>query len=494
MSDAGADRARPGSSRCRVAAVYALVVQANAETPATERTGRVWSRCQTVAGVIVLAVLYSRVAETSRAGTVLHAGAEAAVLTLAVTVFAVRSYHGGSRGLTRLTGFWVAAVLYLAVLYASSIWAVDGGEAIRQANTLVINLLVVYLLVEIFDSPSRQRLATWTVIVVGGGLAALAIFQKLTKTYDTSYFGLAQAAVQQIVGQSHGFRSAGPVGDPNFFGMALVVVVPLALFRVRDEPDRRLRAIAALAVVVLLGGIALTYSRGALVALVAVLIGFAVMIRITLRQAVAAAVLLVPFSVVVPHQVVQRATSILQNDHSIRGRTESDLTALDIFIRHPLTGVGANNYHLTYLRYAVDRHALDAVPYAHNLYLAIAAETGLLGLATFGGAMAVVLLRAARARAGAIREPRRSAGDLAGGYLLAVMASLVGSAFLPLAYPRYLWLLVGVTLAVTLPDATRPASQSVPSAQSVPSLAVQPSQSSPAAPVLPRQTMWGAPA
>ena len=465
-------------------------MQASAEGPA----GTAWARAlqaaergrgrfRTAAGLLVLAILYSRIAETPRAGRLVHGAAEAVVLGLAAVVFVVRSRQGGSRGLMALASFWALTVLYLAVLYASSVWAVDGGAAVAQADTLAIDVVVVYLIVEIFDSPARQRFATWTVIVIAGGLGALAIFQRLTGTYHTSYFGLAQASVQQIVGQSHGFRSAGPVGDPNFFGMALVVVVPLALFRWRDEHDRRLRAVAALAALMLLGGIALTYSRGALVALVAVLIGFTLLAGISPQRVAACVVVLLPFSILVPHQLTQRAASIFQGDHSITGRTESDLVAFDIFIRHPVAGVGANNYHLAYLPYAFERHALDAVPYAHNLYLAVAAETGLVGLATLFGAVAVVLLRALQARAGALREARPVVADLAAGYFLAVTASLVGSAFLPLAYPRYLWILVGLTLAVTLPD--RPAGTS-PTAVSAVASAARPVRGRPAGPPSPR--------
>jgi putative inorganic carbon (HCO3(-)) transporter len=407
------------------------------------------------AGVGMLVLLYSRFAETPAAGRALHAGAEIAVLGLAATVFGLRTIHGGSRGLTSLSSFWSAAVIYLAVLYASSIWAVDSDAAIAQANTLTANLLVVYVLVEVFDTTPSQRIAAWTLIATGSGLAALAIFQAVTRTYGHSYFGLAEAGVQQIVGTMHGYRSAGPVGDPNFFGVALVAVLPVGLFRLRYEADRRLRIAAGLAVVVLLGGIGLTYSRSAMVAVAVVFVGWAVMVKMDGRRILLGGLILLPLTLAAPRPFIQRAASIFSNDQSISGRTQSDQVALDIFAHHPLIGVGADNYHVTYFRYAVEQHALDAVPYAHNLYLAVAAETGLLGVSAFGLAIAIAIGLARRAWA---EDPPRAGhpgGELSGAFLLALVACLVGGAFLPLAFPRYLWIVVGLALATSLPN--RPA-------------------------------------
>jgi putative inorganic carbon (HCO3(-)) transporter len=213
-----------------------------------------------------------------------------------------------------------------------------------------------------------------------------------------------------------------------------------------------LRALAAVATILLLGGIVLTYSRAALVAVAAVLIIFVVAAKVPLRLLLVGVLVVLPLAAVVPSQFWHRATSITVPDQSIVGRTDSDRVALDIFASHPLQGVGADNYHVTFFSHAVDLHVLDAVPYAHNLYLATAAETGLLGLSTFGCAIWIVLCRAWRARREALNAGDEISGGLAGAHLLALLAFLIGSLFLPLAFPRYLWLLVGLALAISLPE------------------------------------------
>jgi putative inorganic carbon (hco3(-)) transporter len=399
------------------------------------------------AGVAVLIVMYSRLAETSAARGDVLAVAEIGVVGLALIIFGIRTFEGGARSMTGTVGFWSAAVLYLAVLYASSIWAVDAGAAIAQADTLAKDLIVVYIVAEAFSTVRGQRLASWTIIAVAAFLAGISIIQAISHTYSNSYFGLAQASVHQIVGQTHGYRSAGPIGDPNFYGLALAVVIPLALFRVRDETSRRLRIVAAAAIVLLLSGIVLTYSRTAVVAVAVTLVGFLAMSNISLRHISLAALCALPFLVFVPSEYWHRAASITSDDQSIQGRTASDRVAFEIFLTHPVFGVGADNYQDVYTSYQIRLHVLDAAPDAHDLYLATASETGLLGLATLGGALVIVLRRTWRARRDAIRAGDRLWEGLAGGSFLALIGYLTGSLFVPNAFPRYLWILVGLAIA-----------------------------------------------
>ncbi len=69
-------------------------------------------------------------------------------------------------------------------------------------------------------------------------------------------------------------------------------------------------------------------------------------------------------------------------------------TALAIIKTHPLVGVGLNNYSLVSSQYST---AVFGKQYlAHNAYLLIAAETGLVGLAAFLSFLATLLVQAWR--------------------------------------------------------------------------------------------------
>jgi len=53
-----------------------------------------------------------------------------------------------------------------------------------------------------------------------------------------------------------------------------------------------------------------------------------------------------------------------------------------MFAAHPMLGVGAGNYDAAYAKYALSDWP-DALGHAHNYYINVAAETGILGFVAF---------------------------------------------------------------------------------------------------------------
>jgi O-antigen ligase len=298
-------------------------------------------------------------------------------------------------------------------------------------------------------------------------MAGLTVLQAATHTYGSSYLGFAQAPVRQIVGTDQSFRSAGPIGDPNFYALVLAALVPVALMRLRDESRPALRVAAGAAALLLGAAIVLTFSRGGLVALLAALLLFVCLARVRPAVLVACALVALPLLLLVPSSYRQRVETLRQGDNSISRRVASQDVAVQMFVAHPLGGVGANNYAVSYLPYALRANEPAAAEEPHNLYLAIAAETGLLGLAAFTVAVALVVARAVRVRAAALRAGDRAAEGIATACLLALATYLVGVAFLPIAYPRYLWTFVGLALAL-------PAAAPATRARRLPRVALEP--------------------
>jgi putative inorganic carbon (HCO3(-)) transporter len=364
-----------------------------------------------------------------------------AALAVARRIRAARAGHGFVS-----TRPWLAMGIYLAVVLASSIWAAAGPLATGQAVSLIKNLVIAYVIVELLDSPGALRLALWGALAAGVLMAGLTVIQAATHTYSNPYLGLAQAPVRQIVGTDNSFRSAGPIGDPNFYGLVLAVLVPVSLMRLRDEDRPLLRAAAGAATLLLLAAIVLTYSRGGLVTVAASFVMFVILTRTRATHIALAALVALPLIPFVPPTYWERIGTISQGDNSIANRESSQAVALQMFIRHPLGGVGADNYPVAYLPYALRLNEPAAAEEPHNLYLAVAAETGLLGITAFIAAQALVLRYAWKRRKAALNRNDRLAEGLATSVILMLLTYLVGVAFLPIAYPRYLWLLVGLTL------------------------------------------------
>ena len=196
------------------------------------------------AGTALVVLLVSRVSDLGLTGAhvsaVSAAGlspvSQAVLIALAALALARRVRAVGGWRLAADAAPWLALAVYLAALLASSVWAVSGPLARGQALSLVKNLVIVYVLVDLLAGSARAlRLALWGLVAAGAAMAGLTVLQAATHTFADTYLGFAQAPVRQIVGTDQSYRSAGPIGDPNFYALVLAALVPVALMRVRDE-------------------------------------------------------------------------------------------------------------------------------------------------------------------------------------------------------------------------------------------------------------------
>lgn len=332
---------------------------------------------------------------------------------------------------------------------AAALGAGDRGVAAEEALDLVGYLVMVAMLLVLVDTPSWLRRALWAVVAGVGLLALLAIVQQLTKTYGSSYGGLAG-----VIRTSETIRSAGPL-QANTFGQVLATAAVLAFYLSQIESRRGRQALAgaiSLACVVALG---YTQSRAALIALLlaAVAVGALRGVRLRVLAATVCAVVVLG-SVVLPENLQTRIGALSEvvsadaasfKDTALRGRTSVNLAGLEMWADHPLVGVGPDNFELNYQVYS-QAIGIDPRPQrrgAHNLYLEWLAETGLLGALAFLGVVALALTGAWRAR----RQLEGREALLGEGLLVALGAFLACALTLHTSYARYQWIFLGLGLA-----------------------------------------------
>jgi putative inorganic carbon (hco3(-)) transporter len=155
-----------------------------------------------------------------------------------------------------------------------------------------------------------------------------------------------------------------------------------------------------------------------------------------------------------PGDYTQRITAVTgvlgsgvesSQDSALRGRASENLAAVDMFADHPLLGVGVANYPVRYQEYSqeigLDTRTTERAP--HSLYLEALAETGVIGGAVLFGVLWLALSGAWRARRALSGTDR----VLVEGAFLAICGYLLAGLFLHAAYPRYLWIVVGLGFA-----------------------------------------------
>jgi hypothetical protein len=360
---------------------------------------------------------------------------------------------------------------FLAVLLLSSFAAVGQGVAMDRIVVFLGEGVLIYFLVRnAVQTLPELRVAVIALIAAATLLAGLTVFQPITRDYEQTFLGLAQRSLELSDGRPTQMgteigledRARGPVDEPNRFAQVLLMVAPLAFVLGLGASRMGTRAIAWACAGLLLAGVLLTYSRGALLTLV-VLAVLAAPLRLVrpARLVGALAVVGVLTVVAIPGLTARVASmagvaglfgpSSVEPDGPIRGRTTEMLAALAAYTDHPVLGVGPGQYAMYHsVRYqGLPEISFREIPLprrAHSLYLEIAAETGTVVLMIFMAIPLLLLVDLGRLRR-TLFAVRPDLARLAAGFTLMLLAYLGTGVFLHLAYERYYWVMIGMAAA-----------------------------------------------
>lgn len=375
---------------------------------------------------------------------------------------------------------------YLAVLLLSAA-ASDRPELTfkRIQDYALEGLMLYFLVINVVRDRAMLQRTLWVVVLAGALMGGVTFYQGVTRSYDNDFGGFAQVTRASVsVGEEDFFgnkpeiqRLAGPIGEKNRFAQVLVVLVPLTV-ALGLSAQRKLTQLAAWIILLLiLGGMLYTFSRGAGVALgvMVLVIMPPPMIRPRTAMAIGTAivVLILTFAPGYAYRLstLGNVTALLggdpaRADTSVRGRATENLATLRIFLDHPVLGVGPGQTPRFIRDYgrSVGFTLLDPNRRAHNLYLEELADTGVVGFSVFFAIVGVTLAGLYRVRHQR-QSSDRTAYLIASGMILSVLTYLVTAVFLHLSYERYYWFLLalaGVTVRVLLPSSPAQQTDSSP--------------------------------
>jgi O-antigen ligase len=277
---------------------------------------------------------------------------------------------------------------------------------------------------------------------------------------------VAGAVLSVLVGAVNGSvgeegRFEGTLGDPNLLAAGLVPAVVLVFGLAAGRRGVWWRGAAGAAVVVLGLGLAASGSRGAVVGAIATLAAALAVVRRPRVAVVVAGSAIALAAIAAALWLNPSAWARSSSLEAGSGRADLWKVAWHMAGDHPLTGVGPDNYPEVAGDYVRDVGPLQDVdliavePHeAHNLYLQLLAETGVVGLALFV-AFAVACLRSAwRAAQRFTVAGDRADAALARATVVASVGMLVSAAFISVPVDRRLWVLLA--LGPALLAAARP--------------------------------------
>ncbi len=291
---------------------------------------------------------------------------------------------------------------------------------------------------------TRKRLVAfiWTLVLCSIPLATTGLINFLSGEYVTT----RQAAVQRIAG----YVGSGVAGNPNDLALMLNLLIPLTGALVLMTKRVTLQGVAVLILLLSVTTVILTFSRAGFIALIAVvLLSLVALVRRRLPGAVIAiviAALVVP--PMLPSGYLDRLNTItdMRKDAtgSAQGRWKDFGAAVDVVIKHPVTGVGLGQDIL-----ALNEQRGATWRSVHNVYLQYAVDLGIPGAVLFLWLLTSTFRGAKRVRLRAGRDPSlRELAVLAGGVQIALVAFAVESFFHPVAYQFFFFCVGGLSIAL----------------------------------------------
>jgi len=256
-------------------------------------------------------------------------------------------------------------IAFLAAAALSCLTALWPGYAAQNVGDLAKMILTFFFLLNCANSERRLRGVMW-IMVIGGLFPALGTL----KNY--------------LAGNMYEGRAAwiGIFANPNEVAYALVILVPLAVYLATPR-GWWVRLVVSAVLVLFAAAVYVTFSRGGLIALGAViaLIGW----RKKNKWMLGLTVIVLAAGALFASRYWSRGEdfSQLNGDVTVNQRLATTQAGFDMFLDHPLTGVGFGCSVVAWPLYAPEGVYSRGALVTHNTFIQALSETGLAGFVPF---------------------------------------------------------------------------------------------------------------
>ncbi len=277
---------------------------------------------------------------------------------------------------------WQIPAVFLVCAFLSAFVSRDTTFSLMNWGFQPFMYAVIYLLIQSALTTTREKEKALYAFLAGAVcVAAYGFFQ-----YANAAEMAADAAAQSWIDPERfpllKRRMYSTLENPNLLGAYLVMIISLLSAFLLTEKGRARKISFAVILLVLLLCLALTYSRGAWLSLAAIVLG----LTLFYDKRFGFLFLLIPIVLAFYHgQMVERFLSLFSGEDTSVGLRFALWESTEAMIEeHPLLGIGWGTYFLAYPEYNFfiqDEHVL--IFHAHNMYLNMLAEVGILGGLSF---------------------------------------------------------------------------------------------------------------
>jgi O-antigen ligase len=380
--------------------------------------------------------------EVFQAGSLLSVGKIGGVfLALAWLARVVTRQDSKSDFLAVHPGMTAVISAFLGWTLLSAVWAESPSLVIGSFGRYLLNA-ILFLIVFTAVRTRRQAVMVAAAFVIGG--------------LATSVYGLATGPGGPTV--TSDARLAGSGVEQGELAAVLIAGIALSAGvagNLRRNPGLRLATVGAGALCLL--GLFLTVSRGGLLGLgLALIAALFFSGRWRTRVAVVVALIAVTtvyyFAALAPQASRDRITQTTSGQTRLQeGRTTLWKVAERMAKANLIKGVGAGNFRVVSVHYLLEPGALARSDQiisqplvAHNTFLEILAEEGIVGLSLFVSIVLFSLVCTFRATKEFVRKRDVRGEVLARTLLIGLVGVIVADTFLSQEYNKQLWLLLAL--------------------------------------------------
>ncbi len=291
------------------------------------------------------------------------------------------------------------------VLLCAMLLSIVGATSIKSSLKEIVKWVEVLIVFILGTMYLRTRRQIWILVV----MMCLAAVSQAFLGFAQNYLDLGPSSFVRDAS----LRVYGTFDQPNpfagYINMTLPIVISLMILG-RNWTTRILSG----ATVVLLGAVEyMTLSRGGEIAIVVAILFILTVGIWGIRKLFAVGIvgllciIAAYLAGVIPSHYIQPILNKLglvqisfsspsAADYATAERLAHWIAGINMFLSHPITGVGIGNYPDVYSAYQITIF-VNSLGHAHNYYINIAAESGVIGLAAFLFFLTTIFIAAHRA-------------------------------------------------------------------------------------------------
>jgi O-antigen ligase len=307
----------------------------------------------------------------------------------------------------RAAFWWTLLVLWGA---ASTLWALNPQFAFEQLRSSVAVVLLYVVAVSLRFTDDELDWVVLLAIIGACGAALFAIYAFVQGRFYVEMRGSLMIGDRET--------------NPNYLAASLLLPLSLAVGRLIETRQRGKRCFLYCAIITIAAGLLVTMSRGALLATAVMMLVYFYRYHTNWRQLLVTFVLLLSLLALMPDYFFARWKQAAETGGA--GRLDIWQAGLWALRNHLVLGAGLGNFPIVYTDFAgyAPRFAGFGRD-AHNTYLGVATELGMVGFLLFLAGL-FSQLRAA-AKASRTNRPAPLVVAVEGAYWAILVAGMFGN-------------------------------------------------------------------